>query len=139
LVATSFAGFYVFVHHAFVASVIVFIPVYIVYSDNHGLHQHFSLFSALWLATDTEASSASPFDIGARLLMVPTFGRPVLATPGRAFFFDAFSSLASSTQHLIFIGFNNVFFGIDNFSMSASTASPSSHTRFWQNRVCLRP
>jgi hypothetical protein len=43
LVATGFAAFYVFVHHAFVASVIVFIPDYIVYSDNRGLHRHFSL------------------------------------------------------------------------------------------------
>jgi hypothetical protein len=43
----GFAALYVFFHHAFVASVIVFIPDYIVYSDNRGLHQHFSLFAAL--------------------------------------------------------------------------------------------
>jgi hypothetical protein len=60
LVAAGFAAFYVFIHHAFVASVIVFIPDYIVYSDNHGLHRHFSLFATLRVATDTEASSASP-------------------------------------------------------------------------------
>jgi hypothetical protein len=32
LVAADFAAFYVFVHHAFVANVIVVIPDYIVYS-----------------------------------------------------------------------------------------------------------
>jgi hypothetical protein len=47
LVAAVFAAFYVFVRHAFVANVIVFIPNYIVYSDNRGLHRHFSLFAAL--------------------------------------------------------------------------------------------
>jgi hypothetical protein len=47
LVAARFATFYVFFHHAFITSVIVFIPDYIVYSDNRGLHRHFSLFSAL--------------------------------------------------------------------------------------------
>jgi hypothetical protein len=60
LVAAGFAAFYVFIHHAFVASAIVFIPDYIVYSDNHGLHWHFSLFAALRVATNMEASSASP-------------------------------------------------------------------------------
>jgi hypothetical protein len=68
--------------------------------------------------------------------MVPTLGRPVLATPGRAFIPDTFPSLASSTQRLVFIGFNNVFIGIDYFSTSALTTSPtlSLCTRFWQNR-----
>jgi hypothetical protein len=47
LVAASFAAFYVFIHHAFVSSVTVFIPDYIVYSDNHGLHRHISFFAAL--------------------------------------------------------------------------------------------
>jgi hypothetical protein len=47
LVAAGFATFNVFVHHAFIANIIVFIPDYIVYSNNHGLHQHFSLFAAL--------------------------------------------------------------------------------------------
>jgi hypothetical protein len=45
--------------------------------------------------------------------MVPTLGRPVLATPGRAFILDVFPSLASSAQCLVFIGFDNVFFGTD--------------------------
>jgi hypothetical protein len=36
-----------------------------------------------------------------------------LATPGSAFVCDAFLSLASSAQRLIFIGFDNVFFDID--------------------------
>jgi hypothetical protein len=62
-------------------------------------------------------------------MMVPTLGRPVLATPGRAFVPDAFPSLESSAQRLIFIGFDNVFFGIDYFSMSALTASPTSSLR----------
>jgi hypothetical protein len=96
LVAVGFATFYVFVHHAFIANVIVFIPDYIVDSNNHGLHRHFSLFAALRLATDTEASSASPSDIGTGLIMVPTLGRPILVTPGRTFIPNAFSSLASS-------------------------------------------
>jgi hypothetical protein len=47
LVAASFTTFYVFVHHAFVANVIVFIPDYVVYSNNRGLHRYFSLFVAL--------------------------------------------------------------------------------------------
>jgi hypothetical protein len=55
--------------------------------------------------------------------MVPTLERPVLATPGHAFIPDAFPSLASSAQRLVFIGFKNVFFRIDYFSTSASTAS----------------
>jgi hypothetical protein len=69
-------------------------------------------------------------------MMVPTLGCPVLATPGCAFVPDAFPGLASSAQHLVFIGFDNVFFGIDYFSMSASTASStlSLRTWFWQNR-----
>jgi hypothetical protein len=69
-------------------------------------------------------------------MMVPTLGRPILATPGCAVVPDAFLSLASSVQHLIFIGFDNIFFNIDYFSMSALTASPTSslRTRFWQNR-----
>jgi hypothetical protein len=133
LVVTSFAAFYVFIHHAFVASVMVFIHDYIVYSNNRGLHQHFSLFAALRLATDTEASSASPSDIGARLMMVPTVRRPVLATPVRAFIPDVFPSMTSLMQHLVFIDFDNVFIGIDYFSMSALTTSPTSSlfTRFW--------
>jgi hypothetical protein len=57
--------------------------------------------------------------------MVPALGRPVLATLGRAFIPDAFPSLASSAQRLIFIDFDNVFFGIDCFSMFASTTSPT--------------
>jgi hypothetical protein len=65
----GFAAFYVFVHHAFIATIIVLIPDNIVYSDSHGLHRHFSLFAALRLAADMEASSASPSDIGARLMM----------------------------------------------------------------------
>jgi hypothetical protein len=73
--------------------------------------------------------------IGARLMMVPTLGRLVLATPGRAFIPDAFSDLASSVQRLVFIGFDNVFIGIDYFSMSTLTTSPTSSlcTRFWQD------
>jgi hypothetical protein len=69
-------------------------------------------------------------------MMVPTLGRPVLATPVRVFVPDAFPSLASSVQRLIFIGFDNVFFSIDYFSMSVLTASPTSSlcTWFWQNR-----
>jgi hypothetical protein len=51
--------------------------------------------------------------------MVPTLGRPVFATPGRAFIPDVFLRLASSMQHLVFIG-------IDYFSTSALTASPTS-------------
>jgi hypothetical protein len=47
LVVASFAAFYVFVHHAFVANIIFFIPDYIVYSDNRRLHHLFSLFAAL--------------------------------------------------------------------------------------------
>jgi hypothetical protein len=131
LVTASFAAFYVFVHHAFVVSVIIFIPDYIVYSDNRGLHRHFPLFADLRLATDMEASPASPSDIGARLMMFPTLGRPVLATPGHAFIpdADAFPSLASSVQCLVFIG-------IDYFSTSALTVSPTSSlcTQFWKNR-----
>jgi hypothetical protein len=68
LVAAGFAAFYVFIHHAFVVNVIVFIPDYIVYSDNRGLHRHFSLFATPRLAINTEASSATPSDIGARLI-----------------------------------------------------------------------
>jgi hypothetical protein len=109
-----------------VANVVIFIPDYIVYSDNHELHRHFSLFAAPRLATDTEASSASPSDIGARLIMVPTLEHPVLATPGRAFIPDAFPSLACFPQRLVFIGFDNVFFGIDYFSTSASSVLPTS-------------
>jgi hypothetical protein len=125
---------YVFVHHAFVANVIVFIPNYIIYSNNHGLHRHFSLFTALCLATDTEASSASPSDIDARLIMVPSLRCPVCAIPDRAFIPNAFPSLASSRQHLVFIGFDNAFFGTDYFPTSASTASLTSSlsTQFWQ-------
>jgi hypothetical protein len=59
----------------------VFIPDYIVYSNNHGLHRHISLYAALRTATVTEASSASPSDTGARFMIVPTLERPVLATP----------------------------------------------------------
>ena len=44
--------------------------------------------------------------------MVPAPARPVLATPARAFVPDASPSLASSDRRLIFIGLNNVFFGI---------------------------
>jgi hypothetical protein len=44
-----------------------------------------------------------------------------LATPGRSFVPDVFPSLASSAQCLVFIGFDNVFFGINYFSLSAST------------------
>jgi hypothetical protein len=113
LVAAFFTTFYVFVHHAFIASVIVFIPDYIVYSENRGLHRHISLFAALRLATDTEASSACPSDTGTWLMMEPTLERPVLATPGCAFIHDAFPSLASSTQRLVFIGFDNILFCID--------------------------
>jgi hypothetical protein len=47
LVVAGFVAFYVFVHHALIASNIIFIPGYIIYSDNHGLHRHFSLFAAL--------------------------------------------------------------------------------------------
>jgi hypothetical protein len=47
LVTASYAAFYIFVWHAFVANFIVFIPDYIGYSDNCGLHQHFILFAAL--------------------------------------------------------------------------------------------
>jgi hypothetical protein len=57
--------------------------------------------------------------------MVPTLGHPILATPGRAFIPNTFSSLASLAQCLVFIGFDNVFFRIDYFSMSASTVSPT--------------
>jgi hypothetical protein len=57
--------------------------------------------------------------------MVPALGHLVLATLGRAFIPDEFPSLASSAQCLIFIGFDNVFFGIDCFSMFASTTSPT--------------
>jgi hypothetical protein len=46
-------------------------------------------------------------------MIVPTPGRPVLATPGHAFVPDAFPSLANSAKCLVFIGFDNVFFGID--------------------------
>jgi hypothetical protein len=53
LVDASFVAFYVFICHAFVANVIVFIPDYMVYSDNRGLHRHFFLFAALRLTTDT--------------------------------------------------------------------------------------
>jgi hypothetical protein len=69
--------------------------------------------------------------------MVPTLGRPVLATPCRAFILDEFPSLASSAQCLLLIGFDNVFFGINYFSMFASTTSLTSslRTRFWQNRT----
>jgi hypothetical protein len=62
-------------------------------------------------------------------MMVLTLGRPVLATPKRAFIPDMFPSLASSAQRLIFISFNNVFIGIDYFSMSTSKASPTSYLR----------
>jgi hypothetical protein len=126
LVVIGFATFYFFVPHAFIASIIVFIPDYIVYSDNRGLHQHFSLFVTLQLATDTEASSANPSDVGARLIMVPTLGRRVLATPVRAFIADVFPILASSAQCLVFIGFDNVFIGIDYFSTATLTVLPTS-------------
>jgi hypothetical protein len=65
-------------------------------------------------------------------MMVPTLGHPVLATPGHAFIPDAFPSLASSAQRLVYISFDNVFIGIDYFSTSASTMSPTSplHTQF---------
>jgi hypothetical protein len=63
LFAVGFIAFYIFVHHAFVANIIIFIPDYIVYSNNRGLYRHFSLFTALLLATDTEASSASPLTL----------------------------------------------------------------------------
>jgi hypothetical protein len=68
--------------------------------------------------------------------MVPTLGRPILATPGHAFIPDALLSLASSAQRLVFIGFDNVFIGIDYFSTSTLTTSPTSSlcTRFWKNR-----
>jgi hypothetical protein len=55
-------------------------------------------------------------------MMVPTLGCPVLATPGCVFVPDTFPSLASSVQRLVFIGFNNVFFSIDYFALSTSTA-----------------
>jgi hypothetical protein len=47
LIIADFAAFYIFVHPAFVASIIVFISDYIIYSDNHGLHWHFSFFVTL--------------------------------------------------------------------------------------------
>jgi hypothetical protein len=61
--------------------------------------------------------------------MVLTLGRPVLAAPKRAFIPDVFPSLASLAQRLVFISFNNVFIGIDYFSTSTSTASPTSYLR----------
>jgi hypothetical protein len=69
-------------------------------------------------------------------MMVPTLGRPVLATLGCAFVLDTFPSLASLVQRLVFIGLDNVFFGIDYFSMSASIVSLtlSLRTWLWQNR-----
>jgi hypothetical protein len=121
LAVAGFAAFYIFIHHAFVAGVIVLIPDYIVYSNNRGLHRHFSLFTTLRLATDMEASSVSPSHICARLMMVPTLRQPVLATLGHAFILDVFPSLASLAQRLVFIGFDNVFIGINYFSMSALT------------------
>jgi hypothetical protein len=70
--------------------------------------------------------------------MVPTLGRPVLATSGRAFIPDAFLSLASSAQRLNFIGFDIVFLGIDYFSTSSSTASPTlSFLLVLDGSVCI--
>jgi hypothetical protein len=69
-------------------------------------------------------------------MMVPILARPVLATLVRAFVPDASPGLASSDRRLVFIGIDNVFFGIDS-PTTASTASPTSsslRTRFWQNR-----
>jgi hypothetical protein len=45
--------------------------------------------------------------------MVPTLRHPVLATPVHAFVNDVFLSPASSMHRLVFIGFDNVFIGID--------------------------
>jgi hypothetical protein len=61
-------------------------------------------------------------------MMVPTLGRPVLATPGRAFILG---SLASSAQRLVFIDFDNIFVGIDYFSTSSLTTSPTSSLLTW--------
>jgi hypothetical protein len=60
----------------------------------------------------------------------------MLATPIHAFVPNTFPCLASSAQRVVFVGFDNIFIGIDYFSMSASTASLTSslRTRFWQNR-----
>ena len=45
-------------------------------------------------------------------MMVPLYACSVLATPPRAFVPDAFPCLASSDRRLVFIGIDNVFFGI---------------------------
>jgi hypothetical protein len=60
------AAFYVFFHHDFIANIIVFIPDYIVYFDNHELQRHLSLYAALRTAAVMEASSAGPSETGAR-------------------------------------------------------------------------
>jgi hypothetical protein len=50
-----------------------------------------------------------------KFILVLLYACSVLATPPRAFVPDASPCLASSNRRLVFIGLDNVFFGIDSY------------------------
>lgn len=73
-------------------------------------------------------------------VLVPLYACSVLATPLRAFVPDASPCLASSDRRLVFIGLDNVFFGIDSYDcLDRVTDDSSCVLGFGKTIVCLRP
>jgi hypothetical protein len=108
-----------------------------VYSYNR--RQLWPIFVALRLATTLEPRQLVPRH-GAKFIMVPLYACSVLATVQRAFIPDASPCLASSDRCLVFIGLDNVFFGIDSYDcLDRVTDSSSCVLGSSKTAVCLHP
>jgi hypothetical protein len=97
------------------------------------------LFAALRLTTSLEPRQQVPRH-GAKFILVPLYACSVLATPPRAFIPDASPCLASSDRCFVFIGLDNVFFGIDSYDcLDRITDDSSCVLGSGKTVVCLRP
>jgi hypothetical protein len=77
---------------------------------------------------------------GAKFILVPLYACSVLATPPRAFVPDASPCLASSDWRFVFIGLDNVFFGIDYYDyLDRVTDDSSCVLDSGKTTVCLHP
>jgi hypothetical protein len=77
---------------------------------------------------------------GVKFILVLLYACSVLATPSRAFVPDASPCLASSDRRLVFIGLDNVFFGIDSYDcLDRVTDDSSCVLGSGKTAGCLRP
>jgi hypothetical protein len=96
------------------------------------------LFIALRLATALEPCQLVPRH-GVKFILVPLYACSVLAIPPRAFVPDASPFLASLDRRFVFIGLDNVFFGIDSYDcLDRVTDDSSCVLGSGKTAVCLR-